>query len=94
MESGKNQQLYSMMLEMGYEESLCAAISSQLNSDLGAARMMGYLCHYSKPSEEQVVDEMLAILSDRAAWITKKQMESTQAKWNQFLNEGFGGEED
>ena len=82
-------QLYEMMLEMGYPETLCRVVSRELSSETAAARMMGYLCHYTQASEEQVVDEMLAILSDRDAWIRKKQMESDQQKWNRFLAEGF-----
>ena len=82
--------LYEMMLEMGYPETLCKVVSKELSSELAAARMMGYLSHYTQASEEQVVDEMLAILSDRDAWIQKKQMENNQQKWNRFLAEGFG----
>ncbi len=81
--------LYEMMLKMGYPESLCRVVSGELSSEMTAARMMGYLSHYSQASEEQVVDEMLAILSDRDAWIRKKQMEENQQKWNRFLAEGF-----
>ena len=81
--------LYEMMLEMGYPEPLCRVVSRELSSEMAAARMMGYLGHYTQASEEQVVDEMLAILSDRDAWIRKKQMENNQQKWNRFLAEGF-----
>lgn len=85
--------LYQVMKEMGYPEDLCEVVSREMRSEISETRMIGYLYHYSKPSVEQVVDEMLAIQSDRDAWIQKKQMENTQAKWNQFLNEGFPGEE-
>lgn len=81
--------LYEMMLEMGYPEAFCKVVSGELRSDLAQARMMGYLSQYSQASQEQVADEMLAILSDRDAWIQKKQMENNQQKWNRFLAEGF-----
>ena len=38
-----------------------------------ATRMLGYLYRVTSPRAEDVVDEMLAILSDRKAWIEKKQ---------------------
>lgn len=82
-------QLYEMMLEMGYPEAFCKVVSGELRSDLAQVRMMGYLSQYSQASQEQVADEMLAILSDRDAWIKKKQMENNQQKWNRFLAEGF-----
>lgn len=82
-------QLYEMMLEMGYPEAFCKVVSGELRSDLAQIRMMGYLSQYSQASQEQVADEMLAILSDRDAWIKKKQMENNQQKWNRFLAEGF-----
>lgn len=39
------------------------------------SRMIGYLRHYIRLPEEEVVDEMLAILSDRNALIRKKETE-------------------
>uniref|UniRef100_UPI00405705A7 hypothetical protein n=1 Tax=Acetatifactor sp. TaxID=1872090 RepID=UPI00405705A7 len=55
----------------------------------GAQRMIGYLSHYKKLPMEEVVDEMLAILSDRKRIMQKKDMESTNAKWNEYLNERY-----
>ncbi len=37
----------------------------------------------------EIVDEMLAILSDRNRIMQKHQLEDTNAKWNDFLNRGF-----
>ncbi len=37
---------------------------------------------------EDVADEMLAILSDRNRIIQKKELESSNAKWNEYLNAG------
>jgi hypothetical protein len=36
---------------------------------------------------EEVVDEMLSILSDRNRIMQKKDLESTNARWNEYLNE-------
>lgn len=58
-------QLYQMMVDRGYSENLCDLVTRNLNTDYTATRMIGYLSHYSYLPEVEVVDEMLAILSDR-----------------------------
>ena len=87
-------QLYKMLLQRGYQEELCDAITKNLNTDYTATRMIGYLCQYSYLPEEQLVDEMLAILSDREALIRKKEMEQAQAKINEIYEFGLGVEEE
>jgi hypothetical protein len=86
-------QLYDMLLERGYHEELCDIISKNLNTDYTAARMIGYLAYYSHLPEGEVVDEMLAILSDRDALIKKKEMEQAQAKINEIYEFGLGVDE-
>ena len=83
-------QLYDMLLERGYHEELCDIITKNLNTDYTAARMIGYLAHYSRLPEGEVVDEMLAILSDRNALIRKKELELAQAKINEIYEYGLG----
>lgn len=75
-------QLYQMMLDRGYSEQLCDLVTRNLNTDYTATRMIGYLSHYSELPDVEIVDEMLAILSDRNAIMQKKEMEHTQAKIN------------
>ena len=87
-------QLYDMLIERGYHEELCDVITKNLNTDYTAARMIGYLCQYSHLPEGEVVDEMLAILSDREALIRKKELEQAQAKINEIYEYGLGVEED
>lgn len=87
-------QLYDMLLERGYQEELCDIITKNLNTDYTAARMIGYLSYYSILPEAEVVDEMLAILSDRNALIKKKEMEQAQAKINEIYEFGLGVEEE
>ena len=82
-------QLYNMMVERGYPENLCELISRNLNTDYTAARMIGYLSHYSNLPDVEVVDEMLAILSDRNAIIKKKESEQAQAKVNDLYRFGL-----
>ncbi len=87
-------QLYRMLLQRSYHEELCDLITKNLNTDYTATRMIGYLCQYSYLPEEQLVDEMLAILSDREALIKKKEMEQAQAKINEIYEFGLGVEEE
>ena len=82
-------QLYNMMLEHGYPENLCDLVTRNLNTDYTATRMIGYLSHYSYLPEVEVVDEMLAILSDRNAIMRKKESEQAQAKINEIYRFGL-----
>ena len=87
-------QLYDMLIERGYHEKLCDAITQRLNTDYTAARMIGYLSHYSNLPEEEIVDEMIAILSERDAFIKKKELEHAQATINEIYLYGLGVEEE
>lgn len=87
--SEKSIELYHMMIRRGYPEPFCDEVTRNLNTDWTAQRMMGYLSHYKKLRLEEIADEMLAILSDRNRIMQKKQNESSNARWNEFLNQGF-----
>lgn len=89
----KSMELYEMLLKRGYPQEFCEQISLNLNTDWTAHRMIGYLSHYKKLPMEEIVDEMLAILSDRNAIMQKHQLEETNVKWNMFLQTGFDQEE-
>lgn len=91
--SEKSIELYRILLKRGYPEEFCDQITKNLNTDFTAGRMIGYLSHYKKLPLEQIVDEMLAILSDRNRIIQKKRMESVNASWNEHLMGGFEEEE-
>ena len=88
--TGLSMQLYEMMLERGYPEELCDLVSQNLNTDFTASRMIGYLSHYSSLPDVEVVDEMLAILSDRNAIMKKKEAERAQAKISEIYRFGMG----
>ena len=91
--SDKSIELYKMMLSLGYPEEFCDIITKNLNTDFTAKRMMGYLRNVKHPSLEELADEMLAILADRNAIMKKKDMEATQAHWNQIMAEGLTDED-
>ena len=72
----KTDELYELLLSKGYPQPFCQEIAYHtLNTDFTATRMIGYLYRVSEPSLEMVVDEMLAIVSDRDRLIRKKETE-------------------
>lgn len=77
-------QLYRILQERGYPETLCELITRNLNTDYTASRMIGYLSHYSDLPELELVDEMLAILSDRSTFMQKKEAQQSQEKINEL----------
>ncbi len=84
--SPKSIELYHILIKRGYPEEFCDQITRNLNTDWTAQRMIGYLSHYRKLPPEEIVDEMLAILSDRNSIMQKHQLEETNARWNDYLN--------
>lgn len=82
-------QLYKLMLERGYPEEFCDIITKNLNTDFTAQRIIGYLYHYDHPPVEEIADEMISILSDRNQIMEKKELEEVNARWNDFLMNGF-----
>ena len=82
-------QLYKLMLERGYPEEFCDIITKNLNTDFTAQRMIGYLYHYDHPPVEEIADEMISILSDRNQIMEKKGLEEVNARWNDYLMNGF-----
>ncbi|HIZ45190.1 MAG TPA: hypothetical protein H9672_10830 [Firmicutes bacterium] len=92
--SEKSIELYNLLLRRGYPEPFCDEVTKNLNTDWTAQRLIGYLSHYQKLKMEDVADEVLAILSDRNRIMKKKRLEEVNARWNQFLCEGFGDEDE
>ena len=83
-------ELYKVLLTKGYPKELCAEIAyKNLNTDYTATRMLGYLYRYTEPRLEDVIDEMIAILSDREEIIKKKEMEQSQAVINEIYRNGL-----
>ena len=76
--------LYRLLMEKGYSEEFSGLISQNLNTDFTAGRMIGYLSHYNSLPEAEIVDEMLSILIDRNRIMQKKEMEATNARWNEM----------
>ena len=90
MASDRTDDLYKVLLDRGYPKEFCAEIAyKNMNTDYTATRMLGYLYRVSNPRIEDLVDEMLAILSDRDAIIQKKEMEHAQAVINEIYRNGL-----
>ena len=90
MASERTDELYKILLSKGYPKELCAEIAyKNMNTDYTATRMLGYLYRISHPRIEDLIDEMLAILSDRNAIIQKKEVEQAQSVINDVYQNGL-----
>lgn len=90
MKSERTDELYKILLSIGYPKDLCAEIAYNiLNTDYTATRMLGYLYRYTDPRIEDVIDEMITILSDREEIIKKKEMEQAQTTINEIYRNGL-----
>ena len=90
MGTERTDELYKVLLTKGYPKEFCAEIAyKNLNTDYTATRMLGYLYRYTEPRLEDVIDEMIAILSDREEIIKKKEMEQAQAVINDIYRNGL-----
>ena len=74
----RTDELYRALQDKGYPDELCREIAyKHMNTDYTATRML------------DVIDEMLAILSDREAIVRKKELEHAQATINSVYREGL-----
>lgn len=90
MASERTDELYKILLSKGYPKELCAEIAyKNMNTDYTATRMLGYLYRISNPRIEDLIDEMLAILSDRNVIIQKKELEQAQSVINDVYQNGL-----
>lgn len=95
MATDRSEELFLALKSKGFSDDFCKELTyRQLNTDYTANRMLGYLYRQSQPRIEDVVDEMLAILSDRNSLIQKHEMEEAQAVINEIYRNGLGVEDD
>ena len=87
-------ELIETLVRMGYPEELGKAIAKNLGSEKTMRRMTAYLRSAKPRSAEEIVDEMLAIMSDRERWIRKKEAEEANARYNELLYYGIGENEE
>ncbi len=82
--------LISTVTSLGFPEELGILVAKNLGSPKAMKRMAAYLCSVKPKSEELVVDEMLAIMSEIEAWRAKKASEKANAAYNEMLFHGLG----
>ena len=82
MADTRTDELYRALQDKGYPDELCREIAyKHMNTD--------YLYRVTSPRVDDVIDEMLAILSDREAIIQKKELEHAQATINSVYRDGL-----
>ncbi len=90
MPTDKSNELYRALKSKGYKDELCREIAfRQLTTDYTATRMLGYLYRVSEPREEDMIDEMISILSDRKRFIEKHEAEQANAAISKMYREGL-----
>ena len=87
-------ELVRSIVELGFPKELGEEVAKNLGSPKAMQRMMGYLYNVKPRSAELIVDEMLAICSDIDRWKEKKASEEANARYNEVLNYGLGGEDE
>ncbi len=81
--------LVSMIVLLGFPAELGELIARHLGSPKAIDRMTAYL-EYERPTDERmVVDEMLAISSEIAAWRDKKESLESNVAYNELLYYGL-----
>ena len=86
-------ELFNVLTKRGYSPEFSELISRQLNTPWTANRMLGYLRHLPVLREEDIVDEMLAILADRDRIRQKKELEHAQGMINGIYMHGLDADE-
>lgn len=90
MASEISRSVFKLLKDKGFPEEFCREIAYKyMNTEYTATRMRGYLLGYAKPSLEEVVDEMYAIISDRNRLIEKHEAERAQARINELYRNGL-----
>lgn len=78
--------LCKIMQQLGYPEELAYAVAQNLHSSKMIDRMIVYLNCVKPKSADEIVDEMLALMSDRDRWVKKKEAEYCNEKNNEWMN--------
>ncbi len=86
-------ELVSAIKGLGFPEELGNEVAKNLGSPKAMNRMCSYLYNVKPQKAELIVDEMLAIRSDIQRWKEKKEVEATNAWYNEFLYYGLDNEE-
>ena len=87
-------ELIGAIVRMEYPEEFGKVIAKNLGSEKAMRRMTAYLYEAKPRTAEEIVDEMLAIMSDRERWIAKKEAEAANIRYNELLYYGLGDDDE
>lgn len=80
-----SENLISTIVSLGFPEELGKAVVRNLGSPKAMERMTSYLHNVKPKKAELIVDEMLGIMSEIAAWRDKKESQKANAAYNEFM---------
>ena len=80
------ERLVNEIVGLGMPGELGELIAKQLGSPKAMNRMISYLRYVRPHSEEEIADEMLAIMSDVDRWKDKKASIKANARYNEWRN--------
>lgn len=87
-------ELTALLEKRGYPKEFGNLIARELNGEKSISRMIGYLNHEKKAKMEDIVDEMLAICSERDQWQQKKISEYYNGQYNELLLRGLNNKKE
>ena len=82
-------ELVDATASLGFPKELGDVMARNLGSPKAMRRMIAYLYNEKPKTAEIVVDEMIAICSEIAAWKQKKLSEEANSRYNDMLNYGL-----
>lgn len=84
--SEARERMADALAAIGFPRELADLLAKQLKSPRAMERMTAYLYAARPRSVEMIVDEMMAICDDQAAWREKKESQAAQAGYSAWLN--------
>ena len=79
-------QLANSIASLGYPEEFADLLAKQLGSPKAIDRLASYIRQAHPNSVEMIVDEMVAIQEEIAAWREKKEYQEAHERYNTWLN--------
>ena len=80
-------ELAAAVSAMGWPEELADLIAKELGSPKAIGRITSYIWQAKPRTLETLMEEMLAIQDEIAAWKEKKESQRAQAGYNEWLRE-------
>ena len=84
-----SEKLISAIISLGFPEELGKAVAKNLGSPKAMDRMTSYLNNAKPEKAEMIVDEMLGIMIEIAAWRDRKESLEANAAYNEIMYHGL-----